>query len=666
MREEVVKIMDYLKNNVFIFEEKALDKKIYRSEIERYYGFIKEGFEIKEFREFPVVFRFKRDSPPFRLQLRHFLTNLMLWEPLVYLEFPDTIDETYIYNCRNINSDALENYFNQKIILPFRREVANSRLNKAIDNVIFNLSRISADFNIILGLSLNIETFIDLSKRNQRFNEILRTQIPEDMQPSQVEEHLKDLTNEQMSILVEEDTLLRPMIKAKSGIKSGQLKEALISGGYKPDLDGKTIPILVNSNFVVGGLQNVIFYYIDGMGGRKAAIMNKTAMGQSGYFSRKLILLSTPVRLSKDVIDCGSVHPIRIRIRSKEHLKKLKGRNYRTLTSIKYSLLKGDEDHLIGKEILLRSPITCASKDICKTCYGDLYYINRDIESVGAYAATVITEPIGQRVLSAKHLLETVSEFIKFPEIFNKFFDIVSNEITLKNSEELELSDYSLLIIKENIHFIEEYGENEFNNFTYIFHVKNKKTGEIIDISDDNMTELYLSNELLELMNWKKNREKDIPFFEIPFNEIGIGDKIFVAEISNNELTKPLYDIMYLLDNQEKRGDFKTADDVAQRMLDLLIESHIDADSIHGETILRSLVRSKADILNRPNFKSNRSRDDYQVLTVRKALLYHPSVTIALSFQYLTEQFFSPSTFKKVEPSFIDAFYREKPKRRTE
>ena len=143
--------------------------------------------------------------------------------------------------------------------------------------------------------------------------------------------------------------------------------------------------------------------------------------------------------------------------------------------------------------------------------------------------------------------------------------------------------------------------------------------------------------------------------------KIGDDERIFVVEISNNELTKPLYNIMYLLNNKTKRKGYETISKMAQRLLDLLIESKIKSDSVHGEVLIRPLVRSKKNILETPDFSKYDAIHNYEILTVEAALQKHPSVLVSLSFQDLGRQLTNPLTFKKKDPSFIDPFFKERP-----
>jgi len=431
----------------------------------------------------------------------------------------------------------------------------------------------------------------------------------------------------------------------------------------KPNISGTTIPIPINSNYIVGGLRNITNYYIDSLGGRKSLIMSKLEMGNSGHFARTVMLLVSSINLSKTVESCNTVHPIKIELTTKDHLIRMRGRYYRTMYSRNYQLLKGDEYNLIGETIFVKSPVTCACKDgICKMCYGELSYINNDI-SIGVYAGTKITEPVSQNILSSKHLLTTKSEKIQFNEEFYRFFNISGNEIIINPNDDLDnLDDYSLLIIKSNIKTIADYDDNdmEFNEYVNLFHVYNKKTNEMIEIKESRDKDLYISPELRKL--FKKKSKKEV--YEIDFKNID-DDRIFVIEVVNNELTRPLYDIMRLIDRVDYRiihWNCVTIDQMCQKMLDLIIESEINSDSVHGELILTPLLRDKDDILERPKFNKYFNGDEgYQILTVKSALEKHPSVLVGLSFQALDRQLTNPLTFRKKESSFIDPFFKERP-----
>jgi len=668
MREELIEIIDSYANKVIIIEDEMKSKKDFKKFIKSVFNDIRAGFEVKELRECPVYFRFREGSDIYTMQLRHFLTNIIFWEPLIELDSVDKLDESFIIDPTQISSPYIKNYIDNKIVIPYRRKISNKKLNIVISNLIFNLSRISNDFNIIMGLSVSIESFIKVAEECPRFKEIITTRIEDGMQPNDIEHMLNDLVNEEIEILKTYENDLTPMLKANAGLKTKQLSEMTISGGLKPSLEGNTIPVPINTNFLYGGLNKVSYYFIDSIAGRKSLIMNKSVMGKSGYFARQLMLLSSNIRLRDDEKDCGSKHPIEYEIKTEAHLKKLIGRNYRLRNETGYKKLTGNEKHLIGEKILVRSPITCASKHgICKTCYGDdLFYVNGNGVGIGSYAAAIITNPLSQGVLSAKHILTTKSESIEFTDPFYKFFNLNANEITLNignsSEEDINMEDYSLLIIGENVVVISELDEGALNRFVTIFHVKNNKTGEIFEIHDkeNQSKEFYLTENLISMLGLTRKKEET---YEINLGEFSYDEPLFLIEIENSELTKPLYSIMGLLSTKKQREELHiyTVNDMAQRMVDLLIESSISAKAVHAEVIIHPLIRSVKNILDRPDFKHYNAKNDINILTVGIALEKHPSVLISLSSQFLGRQLLSPLTFKKVAPSFIDPYFRETP-----
>lgn len=385
-------------------------------------------------------------------------------------------------------------------------------------------------------------------------------------------------------------------------------------------------------------------------------------MGKSGYFARKCMLLVSSMKLRDDEKSCRSVHPLQLEVKTEEHFRRLIGRNYRLPNQREYSILTNKDTHVIGKKIYLKSPMTCASnRGVCKDCYGPvLFHTNQGGVGIGSFAGAIITNPLSQAVLSSKHLLTTTSEAIEFNDDFNKFFSLNANEVTIKiDDDQYIIDDYSLLLIEDNIVTLDELNEGEINKFCTIFHVKNNKTGEIFEIRETTGKELYLSPELIDILS-KTKRNKD-KIYEINFIDIPDDQRLFLLQIENRELTRPLYKIMNLLDTKEKRADLGITNihELAQVFLDLLIESKINVMSVHAEVMLAPLIRSMDDILKRPDFKKYTAMADTQMLTISAALEKHPSVLIGLSSQFLGRQLISPLTFAKRGESFLDPFYKE-------
>lgn len=380
-------------------------------------------------------------------------------------------------------------------------------------------------------------------------------------------------------------------------------------------------------------------------------------MGRAGYFAKKVMLSVADIYLADHNEPCRSLNPITYNVRTKEHLNRLRGRMYRLPNARRYTKMIGDEMDLIGQDILVKSPVTCeCGTAICQHCYGpDLFHTNKGV-GVGAFAGAYVTEPVTQRVLSVKHLNTTVSETITFSDTFDKFFTLVAGEIGIASSLENQ-QKYSLIIIQDNIVSLSELSEGEITDFLTLFHVKDLSTGEVYEINESEMKEMYLSPDLMAILKSVKPKKG---VYEINFMDIPDDCSLFLISIENNELTKPLYNIMGVLDSKKKREEIgmRSISDICQTMLDLIIESDIDAQAVHSEILIIPLVRDIDDIHRRPDFTKYLASDKSQILTLTSALLNHPSPLVGLSSSYLNRQLKNPLTFKKCAESVVDPFFK--------
>lgn len=391
-------------------------------------------------------------------------------------------------------------------------------------------------------------------------------------------------------------------------------------------------------------------------------------MGTAGHFARLMMLLCSDVKLAP-VDDCGTLHSAMLTVVDKKFLKKYKMRYYRLPHEREYKPLTGKESHLIGQTIFVRTPAKCALEEgVCHKCYGDLYYTNIDLNSAGANAATEISEPLSQKILSSKHLLNTDSEKIEFSPRFYDFFSTGANEVFLDHSSSEKLDRFSLVLMREDIQKLEEVDESGITSYVKKFYMKDNATGEVEEISELRGKELYISPELEDVVRSLtsgrgrgRKKKQSADYVEVPLIEIDFGTRLFLVEITNNELTKPLYDIMGILDSEEKRARIGITDinSMIQILIELFSIAGIPADAVHGEIVIRALVRNKENILERPNFYSYAVDNEVRIMTIKSALRNHPSVTVSLSFQELGKQLVSPLTYQKKDGSFLDPFFRE-------
>jgi hypothetical protein len=357
---------------------------------------------------------------------------------------------------------------------------------------------------------------------------------------------------------------------------------------------------------------------------------------------------------------CNSKRPIKYEIKNKKCLEKI-NRRYYYLDSSMYDMkcVNSKKDKwLIGKTIYLRSPITCTCEDgICAACYGDLAYTNCEENfNIGAFASTQLNNTIQQNILSTKHLLTTNSEQLKFSEPFYRFFLLDANKFKLNPDTKENLDNWLLRIYDDDLFEFDIKGEADFNSYTDRMYLVNKKTKEEIEIRETNKKQnMYIYSDIMSMFT--KCKDKDA--YDLPLNKLDEDDDVYIAIIiiENNELTRPLKNIMRLLDRKD-HFDCNTIDELTNKMSDLLIECGHKLHLVHAECIMRSIIKDKDNILAQPRFEDPEKANDYQILTLTTSLLNNPSLTTSLSFQDLGKQVINPTTNRKCKQSSFDDLYR--------
>lgn len=648
---------------LYIIDDILVDDDTYNNMRNCILNLVRGSFTIRACREYPIKFKFnKKDKEEYQLELRDFLINLILFEPFIELYGLNVLDKSYIFDCKT-GIPNIENYINNKIILTLKDyQVKNTYLNIRISNVIYNLRMISVDFSQILGLNFNIFTFADMYSSNTEIRDIMETKFDESLQPYEIEAQLKELQNREMQIYKDlPDNELGAILRSATGVKPKQFTEFTIAGGLKPTIDGYTIPEVIQNSILIGGLDRPSYFYIDAGGANKSLIMNKRVMGSAGYFGKLVSLLTRTLSMDTEISDCGNPHLVEIELKTNTHLKRCDGKYFKVnKDDIDYSVLNYEKHkHLVGKKIYIRSAITCGlGNHVCAKCIGIQALTNADIANgVSTFYSEEVTKVVEQNILSTKHLLETFSEIIKFNDNFYKFFTLIGGEIMpvlQVEDEDKDIDDYAIYINPDDINKVDEYEDDSlFNNFLpdakfVIRNINNPKEEDIpIELEDK---ELFISKDVMKDI-YKNNGY-------IYFSELNEDMKLFEINIQNKELTKPLYDLMDLI-NKKKDNDNETIDSMLQQFLDLMVTAKISASIVAGEVIINRLIKDVNDPYVRPDF-SQEIMPKYQIKTVKNALTKNKSPLIGLSSENLKKQLLDDELYTtRYEESYVDPLFKE-------
>lgn len=604
--------------------------------------------------------------------------SLFMWKML--LIDGDKIQPRHIFYSKELKRKDIKKFVDKFILTRDNKiRLGNVFLNNNICDGLWPFSYTEA-FAYYLANTINNEDNIDLMNASPEFNMLMHCSLA-GVPIDQVKDVGLDNTYAAVDIIKRSNEILgydhglRASLQANEAINVRQFKEAEFNIGTKPNGTGGIYPYIIDKSFANGGVNDPLSFFIEANSARTAQIMSKTNVGESGDFARILGLNNTDTIPNPDMnYECMSQNFIKFDIKTPNHLSMIKDRYYRfNPRGMEYRV--NDTDlNLVGKTILLRSPMTCAphaaGKGICKRCYGDLYYTNIDI-NIGKIAAEILSAQLTQRMLSAKHLLETLIKAIKWNPEFDDFFDVDLNTIRLTDLDDTR--KFMLIIDPESVYLVNEeedtitFEDDEdsenvqieddagvYNEYITHFIIRTPDGQDIIFGSED-QDNLYISHELN--MAIRKEATPDGGMVNIPLSSLQ-DIPLFYIKIINNEISKTMNDIINVI-NKSSVTENMSKDEAMQAIVDLVIEGHLDVDAVHLETILANQIVDANNILKRPNW--NIPEVQYKVFSLNKALTNNPSVVITLLYKDLNRVLYNPLTFTKHAPSFFDMFFMEQP-----
>lgn len=647
--ESLESLLDkYNPNEMFLIIEDVLsDSRGYQLVLQNMIDIMKWGFEITEIRHRPVHFVFHNDKEEMQtLQMNNFISNLIVWYGFMDIERIDVLNKDYIIDFSKPNTTKLVvDYIEEKMFSIFEGDFHSK--NKLCDEIFHNIRAVSNAFCLLMGMSISMYDIWQAEKANPEISEIIFGKIDPKLQPVEIEAELNRRTDRLIELFTEVDCDLKPLLVSGKNISKGQFREMFVKIALKSDINGITIPHLIDTNLVVGGLRKASHQYIEACSSRKSLIQQKKAMGEPGAFSKRINMLSTtPGKLRDDFESCNSVYTITYHIKDKLWLKLLDKRYYYDELGEIHLLNYKKDEHLIGKEVRFASPATCNSKEgICKRCYGTLFEMNQDLESAGSYAATKGSKPLGQGVLSSKHFQGTDSITITFPEDFNEIFELNSTEICLTDSP---TNDDELFILLGDV-MVEKNDDKDYY-FVKSFQMVDRNGDTVYTISEENGSSLYLSERLARYYNRLKNPKHPIPLDMVVDDEDTI---LFQVEIKSKELTDPIRMVEKIL-NKENTSN-QSLSRICQMLAETFIDIGIIINLVHIETIVRGLIRKKSNVLEYPDWSANGDPNDVCVQTVNTGLKSNPSALVSMSYGYLKQQLVGPELYEKHAPSHLDA-----------
>ena len=621
---------------------------------------LRDGIETKEVQSMMVHMYFTINVDV-RLSIFDYTINLMFWQFCTATGEP--IRDVHLVFFEDITKRSIKEYIDNIYIDKYRKTVPFIVLNNTIDDVIGKFRELRP-FQMYLANTLNLEDTLELMRKYPEFNDTIHFST-EGIPIEDIKEAGIEATNKQIKYIKNSNHHLRDSFRTGEAISPKQYKEVAVNIGSKPDGQGSVFPHPIKHSFMNGGLQTPEELVIESSVGRVAQILQKTNVGESGAFARQLELNNQDTTLHVDPnYVCDTVHFEEVIIDNDSMWNMYDMRYYRENPNGVDKLLnaknKKDKERLMHRKLYFRSPMTCASAarghGICYKCYGDLAYVNREI-NIGQIAAEGLSSIYTQILLSAKHLLESLVVKMEWSKGFYDYLQITFNTIALREDK---FYKGCKLIIDQDICTLEELDDIDYNYYINSFIIKTP-SGDEIKIKTNNDDNLYFDKDFYDFLinNYPDTSGAEETYYaEIDMMRLVDFPALFVVEIKNNELSATMDKIERLIDNKTVMSAYDR-NTILREFISTNIQGNIKLNAVHFEVLLMNQMRDGEDDLEKPDWTNPNAT--YQMLTLSKALSNNQSIAIRLQSGKVDKILNNQQNRFICKPSVSDIYYMEQP-----
>jgi DNA-directed RNA polymerase subunit beta' len=296
-----------------------------------------------------------------------------------------------IFNlCLPDDYPVIDTIVDKKILIEILNDINDKYENEKVVETLDKIKMIGFKYATLFGCTMSLDDckFEDSSNfRDKLYSGDIRNQ-------------LVNVSDKKLSIELRKHFKYSYMIDSGARGSWDQVKQLILTRGFISNFSGEILPLPIKRNLIDGLDQEEFFYSTYGC--RKGLLDIALNTGTSGYLSRKLIFTCTNLQLSRTIEDCGTTDHLEVDVDTKRKAYMLIGRWMKQKDGTHSLIQKNNCIPLIGKRILIRSPILCTSPNICHKCYGASH---KTIKSrfIGIIAAQTLGERATQLVLRTFH-----------------------------------------------------------------------------------------------------------------------------------------------------------------------------------------------------------------------------------------------------------------------
>jgi len=295
-------------------------------------------------------------------------------------------------NCLPHDYPKVDEVIDNKKLLSILNEIKDSYVDSDVAIILDNIKKMGFMYATLSGCTLSLDecTVAGVTKLKKGI-----------FAEEGIRDQLISLSKPEVTQMLKDNFAYSYMIESGARGSWDQVRQLVLTRGFISNFDGEILPHPIKNSLLEGLNQEEFFYSTYGC--RKGLLDVALNTGTSGYLSRKLIFTCANLQLDEELEDCGTTDLLPVDVTSERKARMLVNRIALSEDQkVLYKITKDNFKDIVGKEIMIRSPILCKSPKVCRTCYGDLYK-KLNSRFVGIIAAQTLGERGTQLVLRTFH-----------------------------------------------------------------------------------------------------------------------------------------------------------------------------------------------------------------------------------------------------------------------
>lgn len=475
-------------------------------------------------------------------------------------------------------------------------------------------------------------------------------------------------------------------------VKMNQVVQCIAFRGFPTEVDGTIYPEPIWSNYTDGN-RKFYDFIADSRTAAKSHFYSDSALKDSEYRARKFQLYA--MVLERIVYeDCGSDRLIAWPVKGQKYddagtvtysgdLGRLVGKYYCLNKGEPLQIIQGDEDHLIGRTIWIRSVLTCKHPDphaVCHVCTGELSQNISRFANLGHLGTVTTSGQLTQNILSIKHVnMSSVTLRILLGDHERRYLNTGDSGEGFFINEPKQGEKIELIVLRDEIPGLLDFQNQEYDE-AKISHVSLPRISSISSIvlkiwravkggHEVGMVTLkvvmrqqkpMLSRELLSFLTkrgWAVDESNNFIFDMTDWDYKN--DPILVLQSKEESFVDLADEVKTMIQSSQKHHKKRLIENAPAILLQELfdvVNSKLNINILSMETIIYGLM-VHSDV----NYALGRTSDN-PVLGLGDALTIHRSLGSAMAFQNHEDALLEPMYhFKGYRPdSLMDIFLKPK------